>query len=249
MRNSAPQVEAAKAPQAPQPVKPPEPPAPFTPQDGGAPSPTPQAPCAVVINVDALRARGAELSNQLRSVQGRRDALARDMRRASDASMPGLQKRLDVLDQRLVQLEQDIRINGQLIAQGAGCTIRPSAASINVPFIGPMPPGNVTAISIVFTIFVLCPIALAAARLLWKRGNRPVVTNAQRDADLRMERVEQAVDTIAVEIERISEGQRFVTQLLARPAAQPIPVAQASAEPLRVALDKPLAAPSSRDAR
>ena len=32
--------------------------------------------------------------------------------------------------------------------------------------------------------------------------------------EARMERMEQAVDAIAVEIERISEGQRFTTKLL-----------------------------------
>jgi hypothetical protein len=37
---------------------------------------------------------------------------------------------------------------------------------------------------------------------------------------MRLERIEQAVDTIAIEVERISESQRFVTKLLAqRPAA------------------------------
>jgi hypothetical protein len=37
---------------------------------------------------------------------------------------------------------------------------------------------------------------------------------------MRLERIEQAVDTIAIEVERISEGQRFVTRLMAeRPSA------------------------------
>jgi hypothetical protein len=37
----------------------------------------------------------------------------------------------------------------------------------------------------------------------------------------RLERLEHAVDAIAIEVERISEGQRFVTKVLAeRPAAQ-----------------------------
>ena len=35
------------------------------------------------------------------------------------------------------------------------------------------------------------------------------------DADARLERIEQAVDAMAVEVERISEGQRFTTRLLA----------------------------------
>lgn len=33
--------------------------------------------------------------------------------------------------------------------------------------------------------------------------------------DARLRRIEQAVDAIAIEIERVSEGQRFVTRLLA----------------------------------
>lgn len=38
-------------------------------------------------------------------------------------------------------------------------------------------------------------------------------------ADERLGRIEQAIDAMAVEVERISEGQRFVTRLLAeRPA-------------------------------
>jgi hypothetical protein len=45
----------------------------------------------------------------------------------------------------------------------------------------------------------------------------------------RLDRLEQAVDAIAIEIERISEGQRFVTRVFAeRPAAAP---AQAPATP------------------
>jgi hypothetical protein len=33
--------------------------------------------------------------------------------------------------------------------------------------------------------------------------------------DARLERIEQAVDAIAIEMERVSEGQRFTTKLLA----------------------------------
>ncbi|MEO8563748.1 MAG: hypothetical protein ABI601_16845 [bacterium] len=35
------------------------------------------------------------------------------------------------------------------------------------------------------------------------------------DVSARLERMEQAIDSIAVEVERISEGQRFTTKLLA----------------------------------
>jgi hypothetical protein len=36
-------------------------------------------------------------------------------------------------------------------------------------------------------------------------------------SDQRLARVEQAVESIAIEVERISEGQRFVTKLLSDP--------------------------------
>ena len=38
--------------------------------------------------------------------------------------------------------------------------------------------------------------------------------------DARFERMEQAVESIAIEMERVSEGQRFVTKLLADRAPQ-----------------------------
>jgi hypothetical protein len=40
--------------------------------------------------------------------------------------------------------------------------------------------------------------------------------------DARIERIEQAVDSIAIEMERVSEGQRFVTKLLSD-RAPPLP--------------------------
>jgi hypothetical protein len=40
----------------------------------------------------------------------------------------------------------------------------------------------------------------------------------------RLQRIEQAVDAMAIEIERISEGQRFTTKLLAARADAPLPL-------------------------
>jgi hypothetical protein len=53
------------------------------------------------------------------------------------------------------------------------------------------------------------------ARMLWRAGSR--VKPGARPAvdDGRMERLESAVDAIAIEVERISESQRFAVGLLA----------------------------------
>lgn len=48
-----------------------------------------------------------------------------------------------------------------------------------------------------------------------KRLERSSTSNAiPPEVTSRLERIEQAVDAIAVEVERISEGQRFTTKLL-----------------------------------
>jgi hypothetical protein len=49
-----------------------------------------------------------------------------------------------------------------------------------------------------------------------------------------MERLEQAVDAIAIEIERVSEGQRYMTRLLTEGAAPALPVGQKAADPVRI---------------
>jgi hypothetical protein len=66
------------------------------------------------------------------------------------------------------------------------------------------------------------PIARAYARRIEGTPSRPAVPG---DVTARLERMEQAIDSIAVEVERISEGQRFTTKLLAERTAAPPPSA------------------------
>lgn len=47
----------------------------------------------------------------------------------------------------------------------------------------------------------------------WER--EAVVPKVPADVSGRLERIEQAIEAVAVEVERISEGQRFTTKLLA----------------------------------
>jgi hypothetical protein len=57
------------------------------------------------------------------------------------------------------------------------------------------------------------PLVIAHARKLWKRDSSPGGGEAM--SDHRLERIEQAIDAMAVEVERISESQRYMTKLLA----------------------------------
>jgi hypothetical protein len=60
--------------------------------------------------------------------------------------------------------------------------------------------------------------AIRATNRIWGRGRAPALDRGQEAAagDLagRLERMEHAIDAMAVEVERISEGQRFTTKLL-----------------------------------
>ena len=82
-----------------------------------------------------------------------------------------------------------------------------------------MPP-EVFVVPAVFGI----PAAVILARM-WFRHKETMArlgssTEHTRELEDRMVRVEQAVDAIAVEVERIGEGQRFVTKLLSDRAPQ-----------------------------
>lgn len=176
--------------------------------------------------VEAIEERREELSNQLISASSRRKRLAEELRAQPEgAARAGIEGRLVVLDARLAQLESDIASTGrQLTAAREGL-----GQTTGDPMGNDMP-DNVLALSVVFTLFVLFPVAFALARNLWKRGSRPhAVASSSPETNERLERLEQGVDAIAIEIERVSEGQRFVTRLLSEAAS--VPVAQiASAE-------------------
>ena len=166
--------------------------------------------------VKAIKDRRSELSNQLNSAEGRRQELAEELKTMPQGpARTGIEGRLVVLDRRLAQLESDIAATGrQLTAASPGI----AGTTEPPPMEGDMP-DNVLTMGVVFTLFVLAPLALTLARNIWKRGNRPVAAAPSPETNDRLERLEQGVEAIAIEIERVSEGQRFVTKLLSEGAA------------------------------
>lgn len=163
-----------------------------------------------------LQSQREALSSQIINVRERRNAIARAYERASGANRSGLEQQLRVLDDRLLQLEQDLAESGRALYQSnVGST---SAGALPRPF-NNISAGQITGISIVFILFVLGPLAASLGRLMWRRSSKPTMPPGWNDASQRLERLEQAVDTIAVEVERVSEGQRFMTKLMTQNAA------------------------------
>jgi septal ring factor EnvC (AmiA/AmiB activator) len=175
-----------------------------------------------------LRSKRSELSKQLNSAADRRHRLSEEIKSApSGASRIGLEERITVLDKRMVQLESDIAATGRQIAAAP----QNLTSGTEEPRVGDIP-RNVAMLGFISLIFVAFPIAIALARTIWRRGSRPVVTPTQlNDAtQQRLERLEQGVDAIAIEIERVAEGQRFVTKLLSEGQHQQLRIGQASEE-------------------
>jgi hypothetical protein len=177
--------------------------------------------------VAILQAQRARISDQIGNVRDQRQSIARQYERSSGASRAGLEQQLRSIDSRLLVLQQDLEESGRALYQAPVGT-----ASVGVPgqFMN-VTPGQATAISIVFIACVLGPLAASFGRMLWRRSAKPAVPPGWNDAAHRLERLEQAVDTIAVEVERVSEGQRFMTKLMtqASPAADANGVESSSA--------------------
>jgi hypothetical protein len=71
------------------------------------------------------------------------------------------------------------------------------------------------------SFLLILPLALALARLIWRRGARPSTPAIETD---RFSRLEQAVESIAFEVERIGESQRFTTKVLTDRQPEPVVV-------------------------
>ena len=163
-----------------------------------------------------LQAQREALSGQIINVRDRRNSIARSYERASGANRAGLEQQLRVLDDRILQLEQDLAESGRALYQSN--VVSTSTGMVPRPF-GNISPGQFTGISIIFILFVLGPLAASFGRLMWRRSTKPAMPPGWYDASQRLERLEQAVDTIAVEVERVSEGQRFMTKIMTQNAA------------------------------
>jgi len=109
------------------------------------------------------------------------------------------------------QAAREVQINGQPTPPGI------PMIQMRGPFERDMPP-RVKDVSIAFfvtlaVIIIGLPIVRAIARRVERGAPRPAQIPPQMQAQ--MEHLTQSIDAIAIEVERISEGQRFATKMLA----------------------------------
>jgi hypothetical protein len=85
-------------------------------------------------------------------------------------------------------------------------------------------PPEIVIVPIVFGL----PSIVIGLRMILRHKEKMATLNSDAgrgfDVEARLDRIEQAVEAIAIEMERVGEGQRFVTKLLAE---RPTPLSDA----------------------
>jgi len=173
---------------------------------GGARS----APSASAI-YEGLRAQRDELKGQLEGLQSTRRDITSQLEdiAAGSADRAPLEARLKEIDARTSAVDQMIAGNAAQIAQAAAI---PGAVVERPPTIEQGPPEEAYVLGGIFMLIVLMPLSIALAKRIWRRG-AVAVASFPRELGDRLSRMEQAVEATAVEVERIGEGQRFLTRL------------------------------------
>jgi hypothetical protein len=183
---------------------------------------TPQAPVVAPIAVaqgapsasaiyEGFKAQRQELRNQLNDLEGTRNAIAgqlEDMPASSPERKP-LETRLTDVDSRITSVDQRLAANALDISKAAAI---PGAVVEPPPEIRQDPPEEAWVFGGLFMILVFFPLSVAFARRIWRRSG-VAVAGVPREIGERLQRMEQAVEATAEEVERIGEGQRFLTRL------------------------------------
>ena len=160
-----------------------------------------------------LREQRSEMSSQLTSAQGRREDILDELRSAPAGTEQGLRDQYQVLSDRIVAIENDIEGSGRILRTGqvpAGMVLVPPRS-----FNAGNGTDNIERGAALGMTALLVLVAVASWRRFRRRGtrgSRHVEVTAEQDS--RFERLEQAVDAIALEIERVGEAQRYQAKLL-----------------------------------
>jgi hypothetical protein len=172
----------------------------------------------------------SELREQLETLQEARQDLSRQLQdpMVTGADRGGLEQHIAEIDARITALDKQIAAADAQVAQAAAV---PGAIVPAPPYVRQGPPEEVFVLGGIFIVVVLFPLTIAYARRLWRRGAVAVSAIPQELME-RLTRLDHAVDSIAVEVERIGEGQRFVTRVLAERPVEPVAIPQRASQPL-----------------
>lgn len=193
----------------PVPPTPPTPPIPVAPQIvvGGQPVTSPASA------YQAFVAQRRELTRQVSSLEEQRSAISRRLRQenVTGADRTGLEDRLRQVDEQIAKVSTDLEVANANVARAAGvpgAIVQPPPAPTRNDI-----PEEAFVLGIMFMLCAILPLSIGFARRL-VRGGKRLDAGANAEISERFTRLEQAVDAVAIEVERIGEGQRYITNRL-----------------------------------
>ena len=171
------------------------------------------------------RAKANELKLRATELEIRKNQLGEQKRRLSaDVDPSAIDRQLVEAELKLASTRIELESMTEQIEELQTERDMSRAFSLAPP---PPPPGEPIIgpdqITTVFTggVVLLLPFVIVLARRLWVRGVRREVIDLENSP--RLQRIEQAVEAIALEVERIGEAQRFTTKLLSERQADAAP--------------------------
>jgi hypothetical protein len=172
-----------------------------------------------------LREQHSRLLEQRRSVATR----LREGGMAEGADKAGLEARLVDLDARIIDMEKQLGAADAEVAAAAGVP----GVDVRPDFIQRGPPEELIVFGGLIGLAIVLPLSIGLARRIAGRGKAMLTGKVVSELDQRLNRLEQAVDSVAFEVERIGEGQRFVTNLFIESGA-PLALGGGAMQPLDV---------------
>jgi hypothetical protein len=186
---------------------------------------------ASAAQLEAMRARARELRLRSSDLQAREQQL-RELRFQPPPGLDRLTVDKQWLDARHHATAATIELEGlnERIAELRKVREETRAvAQVPPPALEPPPPVEVRGfanVGIGMVILFIAPILIVLVYRLWTRGT--VRDPVGLEASPRFQRMEQSIELIAMEVERIAEGQRFTTRILAERHPDVAPRVQAT---------------------
>jgi hypothetical protein len=160
-------------------------------------------------------ARREELQEQMEQLEEKRGELVAELSQntGGDATVAaGLRSRIAEMDKRISDVDQQLAEANAVVSRVAAI---PGAIVEHDEVVQTGPDEDIVAMGLILTLALLLPFVIAWSRRIWRRaGATPVASALPEDWTERMNRLEQSVDSIAIEVERVSEGQRFMTRVI-----------------------------------
>lgn len=199
---------------------------PSAPAQSTTPTPTFRLGPVRADQADALLIRISDIRGQLQDLSQRREQLFAQRQSMSAANGASHDARIAAIDQRSAALEKELFATQDLYAQAKAGRVVGQTPSPGGSLLEPrgVTRGDVrdatrqAVFSTIFGVFALYMVYRGARRLFGRRRPPPGIP----DYSSQMAQLQQSIDVIALEVERISEGQRYVSKMLGAGAAQPV---------------------------